>query len=220
MSIIETRNVFHPTCHDSAVIRCLLSGRVWEKKIVTIFEQYLNPEDIAIDCGAYIGSHSIVLSNLCQKVYAFEPTPLIFGCLSKTIEHKQINNIVLHNIALSNKIGEDYIFTSGNGDSSLSGIRHNEEIRFKEKHLVNLNLLDNVIPATSIDAIKLIKIDCEGSEWNVVAGADQIIEKSRPIIIIESWKNKKNANKLNEFCVKYNYISTHITGDNFLLKPK
>ena len=98
MSISEYKNIYYPTENDSAVVRALLSGRVWEKKITNIFHEYLTHESVVVDCGTYIGSHTLTMSNLANKVYAFEPQPLIYKCLTQTIEKKNINNVKLYNV--------------------------------------------------------------------------------------------------------------------------
>jgi len=52
----------------------------------------------------------------------------------------------------------------------------------------------------------------------VLAGAKNIIEKSRPIILIEVFK--KNLNKLNEWSEANNYIITSLKGEDYLLEPQ
>tara|TARA_R110001599_G_C12109430_1_gene647869 strand:+ start:279 stop:920 length:642 start_codon:yes stop_codon:yes gene_type:complete len=212
MSISEYKNIYYPTENDSAVVRALLSGRVWEKKITNIFHEYLTHESVVVDCGTYIGSHTLTMSNLANKVYAFEPQPLIYKCLTQTIEKKNINNVKLYNVALCNETGVSWIHTNNDGDASLEGIRDN---KFTMKFPINTNTLDNIIT----EKIDLIKIDVEGAEWELLQGADWTIEQYRPIIILETFKTKKNKKKLEEFKLLFNYNSEYISADNYLLIP-
>tara|TARA_R110000803_G_scaffold117669_3_gene186188 strand:+ start:451 stop:1092 length:642 start_codon:yes stop_codon:yes gene_type:complete len=212
MSISEFNNVFYPTTNDSAVVRCLLSGRVWEKKITNIFHQYITHDSVVVDCGTYIGSHSLSMSNLAKKVIGFEPQPLIFKCLTQTIDKQNIKNIKLYNIALSNKQGNTFIMTNNDGDASLEGIRDN---KFKHKFPIKTNTLDNIIN----EKIDLIKIDVEGHEWEMLEGASETITKYRPIIILETFRTKNNKNNLEIFKLQYNYNYQYISADNYLLIP-
>ena len=105
-----------------------------------------------------------------------------------------------------------WIHTNNDGDASLEGIRDN---KFTMKFPINTNTLDNIIT----EKIDLIKIDVEGAEWELLQGADWTIEQYRPIIILETFKTKKNKKKLEEFKLLFNYNSEYISADNYLLIP-
>ena len=210
--ISEHNGIFYPTQNNSAVVRVLLKDRVWEKKIVNIFEQYITKDDVVIDIGSYIGSHTLKMADLAKKVYSFEPQPTVSECVKKTLVKKNIKNVIHYNIALANFKGYTNIHTNNDGDSSLEGFRDH---KFTNKYKCSVDMLDNLI----FEPIKLIKIDVECSEWEVLCGACRIIEESKPIIILETFKNKKNIKELEQFCECFDYTSEYISCDNYLLKP-
>ena len=212
MSINNYGNVFYPTENNSAVVKCLLSNRVWEKKIVNIFRENIDKNDVVIDVGTYIALHTIEMSKLAKKVVSFEPQPLISACVKKTLNAMEIKNVEHHHMALGNDTGWTYIHTNGDGDASIRGIR---DYKFTQCFKCKLDKLDNVVK----EKIKLIKIDVEGYEYEVLAGAVGIIEESKPIIILETFKTKKNMKELKDFCDCMDYTSTYISADNYLLKP-
>ena len=53
--------------------------------------------------------------------------------------------------------------------------------------------------------ISVIKIDVEGMEYNVLAGAKNLIEKHKPAIIVEIFD--ENIVKINDLMKSYNYIN-------------
>jgi FkbM family methyltransferase len=214
MSISSHNDVFYPTINNSAVIRALLSDRIWEKKITNLFKKFIKPNQIVIDCGSYIGTHTLTMSKLAGKVYAFEPQPLIAKCIRKTLQTNMIENVVFTEVACSNQIGVDNIFTNNDGDASLSGIRDH---KFTTNYVCYINTLDNLIPNN--ERISLIKIDVEGSEWEVLSGAKNIIKSSRPIIILETFNTKKNLIKLDKWINDYGYSKQYITSVDVLLTP-
>jgi len=213
MEINNYGSIFYPVNNrDEAVIKSMLNGRKWEKKILKIFNENITKEDTVLDVGSYIGTHTIELSKLAKKVYSFEPVPLISACVEKTIKSMNITNVIHKNVGCGREKGSDFIHTNYNGNSSLGGIRDH---LFNQKFACEIVKLDDIIH----EKIKLIKIDVEGSEWEVLAGAIGIIEEYKPIIILETFKRKRNLKLLDEFAEGFDYDYEYISGDNYLLTP-
>lgn len=209
------KGVYYPLKNESAVIRALLADRTWEKKAYDYYRNHILKEHTVIDCGAFIGSHTLKFSKLSKKVYAFEPVPLINKCLQKTLKEKEIKNVELFNIALGNDSKETNIYTNFNGDSSIDGIRNK---RFNYNFKTRMERLDYIIGLN--EKIDFIKIDVEGSEWDVLEGAKEIIKKWRPMILLETWATKKNIIKLGKFLKDYGYIeAVTLNSENYLLFP-
>ena len=204
--------IFYPVNNNSSVIKAMLSNRKWEKKIVNIFNENITKEDTVIDVGSYIGLHTIELSKLAKKVFSFEPVPLISACVEKTVKAMNIKNVIHKNVGCGADNRSDFIHTNYNGDSSMAGIRDH---MFSQKFACEIVKLDDIIN----EPIKLMKIDVEGSEFNVLAGAIGIIEEYKPIIILETFKSKRNLKLLDEFCEGFDYDYEYISGDNYLLQP-
>lgn len=212
---MESHNgIYYPKENNSNVIKALKKDRIWEKRIVDIFNENLTENDIAVDIGAYIGLHTLVLSKICKKVYSFEPQPLIAECFRKTLDESDQNNILFFEKGLSNIKAKSSVKTNNDGDASILGTRPKKG--YKYMFPVELDKLDNIVN----EPVKLIKIDVEGHEWETLLGADRVIRESKPIIILETFKLKKNYEKLKGFCEKYKYDREYICSDNWLLVPK
>ncbi len=82
-----------------------------------------------------------------------------------------------------------------------------------EMKTVKTITLDNFTKENSIDHIDVLKIDVEGSEFNVLKGAKNILEKTK-IIFIEINSTKKN------FDNKYNLIKSFLEKYNFKLNKQ
>ncbi len=131
----------------------------------------------AIDVGANIGNHSLFFSNLFRKVYSFEPNPKTYQLLKfNTYANK---NISTKNIGLSNKKGVAKLLINdlNIGGSSIVDKKTNKAVD------INLNCVDDEINLD--EKIKLIKIDVEGHELEVLQGSSKIIKKNSPLIIFE-----------------------------------
>jgi FkbM family methyltransferase len=216
------KGIFYPTeSRDSCgVIKSLLSGRIWERRIVELYKTIVKKGDIVLDCGAFIGLHTLELSKLVEdtgKVYSFEPIPAVADCVEKTMEEKNINNVVLVRKPLYSSSNIKLEFVSDL--SGLSSVADYRRKAFKYKYKVNSICIDDFINIPKDKKISFIKIDVEGSEFKVLEGAIKTIKKYRPTIIFETWKNKRNIQKLANWCMIHQYTMTYISCDNYVLDP-
>jgi len=218
----EHNNIFYPDKYEEcAVIKALLSNRTWEKKIVSLFKKYLEKGDVAIDVGSFIGLHSLKLSDIVGedgKVYAIEAIRPIYDCVVATVTRKQISNIEPLNFALHDLPNIPLTFLSDHtGESSVEEHRRRP---FKYKYTINSNTLDEYFLPLNLDKINLMKIDVEGHEFKVLKGGEKLINKYRPVIIMESWPRKKNLLNLSVWAVDNDYMIEKINNENYLLLPK
>lgn len=192
-------------------MRITANGKIWEKKLYNLYKTFLNKNDVVIDIGAYIGTHTLPLSHFSKRVYAFEGNDEIFSFLNKNIENNNITNITPFNVVLSNSNNPLKFYERNTGTSRVS----NRLINGNCKE-VQPKILDNLI--SNNQKIKLIKIDVEGHEFQVLEGAKNIIEYSKPIILIEIFK--KNLDNLKHWCEINNYKFKSLKGDDYLLEPQ
>ena len=131
-----------------------------------------------LDIGANIGIYSYHFKNTFEKIDAFEPLSEI----TYRLEFYQNEFLKIHNIALSNKVGEFQLYIPLIDKkivpplASLKKRDSNCEVR-----IVRVNTLDSY----NFDDVDLIKIDVEGHEHQVIEGSIKTIKKNMPIMIIE-----------------------------------
>jgi FkbM family methyltransferase len=139
------------------------------------------PRDrIAIDIGANKGVYTHFLARLCQSVEAFEPNPKIYRILTRTLP----TNVVTHQVALSDLTGTAELIVPmygggfSNQTASLNPRKRNEGAGVVK---VAQRTLDSYCFAN----VGFIKIDVEGFEAAVLAGAHETILRERPIMQVE-----------------------------------
>lgn len=158
----------------------------------------VDPTKNAIDAGANKGVWSYVLSHHAKHTYAFEPNPKIHMILKRNVRHLPIT---VSPKALSNINGTGelrvprYATGHSNQGASLSITKISDSSTFTPISVETIPLDE-----CGIENVGFIKIDVEGFEWSVVAGARNLIARDRPVMIIEI--EEKHRNKSIEECLK------------------
>lgn len=157
-------------------------------------------EGIALDIGANIGNHSLFFSDYYKKVLSFEPNFTTFQLLS--INSKIVNNVECFNYGISST---DNVANFEINMQNIGGGRVISEKNTSEKK-VNLRRLDS-LSYINMNNIKLIKIDVEGHEYEVLQGAAETIKKQKPLIIFEQHISDfvNNRSKAIELIKSYGY---------------
>jgi FkbM family methyltransferase len=228
------------TFKNDLISNKLKNERCWEPWMEEVFMKYVKPESTVIEGGCYIGTHTVRLAGLCNpgKLYAFECNPFSFHTLARNLDLNMVPNVVPFKLGLSDKSGRGYvtwIWTSESYPSSdinnygCTGLDIVEEFAKPE----GMNSLQQKIPVdlVSIDSFELenvgfIKLDVEGMERKVIKGAKNTIEKYKPVITVESWKDNKGTpdevgskDSVLEDLEKLGYTVTKIHNCDFLALP-
>lgn len=135
---------------------------------------HLEEGDIVIDIGANIGMVSILLAlnNPGIKVLSFEPIPRLFEYLLKNIKLYSLENSILpFNFAVSGKTSTTRMkasFVDPGGSTMFS----EKEMGTSRIDAIYNNIktisLDDIFSAHEINKCKLLKIDCEGAEYDIL----------------------------------------------------
>ena len=147
-----------------------------------ILKFIIDPASISLDVGANLGLFTYFLARYCPHVHAFEPNPIPFRIL-KSVADK---NVTLYQMALTDHTDEVNLVVpkgrkgwSSNGAGLDRGFGSGMEIGMV------------TVPGSRIDDLGLagigfIKIDVEGHEKNVLAGATKTLKRDRPNLFIEN----------------------------------
>ncbi len=163
-----------------------------DPKITWLCAQIVKPGDTVLDIGANIGLVTLWLSTLVGKkgqVHAFEPNPEVQKILAETLVHNQVSNVCLHPFALGAEPGflELRIPKCNTGAASL--IRHRDLID-SEGVEVPVRSLSPIVEEEGIKSIRLLKIDVEGFEAEVLKGGEAVLRGIRPEAILFEFNDK------------------------------
>ena len=161
-----------------------------------------------LDIGANIGVMTYYFAKKFSesRVHSFEPVPDNLKVLRKIVDKFNLSNVKIYPYALGNKNEKVKMVMPEFNKVFFHGLSHVEEVNTKNSgHLydVEMRRLDSFEEIKNVK-INAIKIDIEEYEYNVLKGAEELIQKNRPVIYCELWENE-NREKSFEFISKLNY---------------
>lgn len=132
-------------------------------------EAEIKPGAIVVDIGANIGCYSLKAAQKASCVFAFEPFPANFSALRDNIALNHADNVEIFPLAVSNKSGTAVMFIPDD-DSYLGRIslHPGRGTRTTEGECITL---DEIVRRADLDKIDVLKIDCQGAEYEILYGA-------------------------------------------------
>lgn len=165
-----------------------------------LFHQLSKKPGTIIDVGANTGLYTIVarLANKDNPIVAFEPYHVNFERLRKNIELNKIASLVsLQQSAVGDKTGttsfevpaNDQVCDVPSADLEFTRKFYRRWMQYKTIE-VPQTTLDQHIVSAGINNVKLIKIDVENFELNVLNGALQLLRTQQPVLLVEMFVDK------------------------------
>ena len=182
---------------DDVITSHIRSRGCWDENVVNISRPLLSglESGTVIDIGASLGSYSLPLacefSNLTFHV--FEPQRIIFYQLCGNVLINRLDNVFTHNYGISNHREKIWVnMPDYSCETNIGAFSLNQEVIEKSNALSSVGSLE-AIELKTLDEyefkdVRLIKIDVEGLEIEVLQGAVKTIKDNNyPPIIFETW---------------------------------
>ncbi len=171
----------------------LLAGDPWsaaprEQAEQDVMRRVVRPGDTAIDIGANLGLHTVLLSRLIGpegQLYVFEPNPALLPPLRRTVSG--LSNATLHACALSDRTGRSAFFIPADDTKASLADWTDMAIDGKAREATcEQRRLDDLLVDRTITSPDFIKCDVEGAELLVFRGARGILDRrNAPVVLFE-----------------------------------
>ena len=178
------RGIFAYSVNDIILGRSLDLYGEWFEPHLELMLEIISDDDVVIDVGANIGPHTIAMATKLQPtggmVFAYEPQRLVFQNLCANISLNRLFNVFAHHAVVGAKPGKKPVPTlHPQLPQSTTGVDLRQTIEGEETPMIRL---DDLL----IGRCKLLKIDVEGMEPDVLDGAKKLLANTRPVLVIEA----------------------------------
>ena len=185
---VEERKVWFPLGFDPSFL-----GLVYEEIFVQKVYEYsgcrIHPGEWVVDAGACEGFFSLYALERGANVLAFEPVSEIARALEKTLKkYIEKGRAKVYALGLGREREKKTIFLSSVNSGSNTINRdfmelHAEEMKVNREERVPIVPLDEVVSNLNLP-ISFLKADVEGSERELLWGAQETIRRYKPRLSI------------------------------------
>jgi FkbM family methyltransferase len=172
--------------HDIYIGRSIAVYGEYSEGEVALFQQICGPSDVVVEVGANIGAHTVPLARMVESggfVCAFEPQRIVFQNLCANVALNSLLNVRCYEMALAAERGHAHVESIRyDADGNFGGIALSATPTESSspRHTAPL---DEIVDLTRL---RLLKVDVEGMEADVLRGAARTIQRTRPLIYAEN----------------------------------
>lgn len=158
---------------------------VFRPEISKLLNRMLRPGHVAIDIGANIGMHTLVMANRVGptgKVFCFEPDPHPFDRLTRNLRLNGFDYVSAHQAALSAKTEMRRFYTHDDSIGNYANASLYAENVGRDTPSVEVEVLslDDFLARNPVPRLDAIKVLAQGEEFNIFRGGEASLRKFRP----------------------------------------
>jgi len=168
----------------------ILSKGAWDQHVLESCCNLVRDGQVLYDIGASAGCITVEAAARFHDrvhIYAFEPQPGLARTLAISAQLNHFKNVHVLNMMLGNEQGTGSLFITAHSVHASAVPRAK---KFREIQC-SISSIDWLVGEGKIPPPDAMKIDVEGSEFDVLRGATETIRRHRPRILFESDANCK-----------------------------
>ncbi|HEY0057038.1 MAG TPA: FkbM family methyltransferase [Pedobacter sp.] len=200
MTLYIYKEIFIDKCYDNPV----LSG--------------LDP--VIVDIGANTGLFAIRMKQLYpeSQIFCFEPNELNFEQLSINVQASKMSFIKPFQFGVGGRSRKEKLYTHKHNLGGHSIIQ--SEANSDEYTEIEIVAISEVFENLNIDKCDLLKIDCEGAEYEIIKSINRELAMRIEKIIFEPTASVYDVNELLEHLTNVGFVMIDNEGLYIAVKPE
>lgn len=162
---------------------------IWEREVEEVLLRLLRPGQTVAEVGSNMGYHSLAMAQAIGpdgRLHAFEANPDVLPLLRDTIVvNGYQDRIALHPVAALDRAGEIAFASDPAHIGSGHWAAESDAEHYSRRRTVPAVPLDAAL--ADVPALDLLRMDAEGSEPQVLRGAEQLLRRSPGLRIVTEW---------------------------------
>jgi FkbM family methyltransferase len=206
---------------DDLVGRVLAISGVWEPNVTAAFGRAVAPGDVCLDVGAHIGYYTLLAAKLMGPqghAYAFEPSPACYPRLRANIALNGLQNVTAIALAVGENEGRAVLYegpAANSGMATLSPALAAKNTTPAREVTVDTGPVTSVVPAEHLERVRVIKIDVEWQEIEVLRSLTPVFDLGRPLSVFVEWTPRRAepdaADYLRDLCEAQGFTIYRLT---------
>ncbi len=192
LRMVDGTEITAPSSLEAITTYVLLEQEKWFEKETAFVARWLRPGMTAIDIGANLGVYSLPIARQVGprgQVFAYEPASETRRLLEISKARNGTDNLHVIGAALSDGEREGHLVLATSSElNSLEGSGPGESVR--------ITSLDAEAKARNWGEIDFLKIDAEGEEERILAGAQAFFATRSPLVMFEIKAGAKQNDNL------------------------
>jgi FkbM family methyltransferase len=199
----------------------------FEFHLLRFLVDQLQPDILILDIGAHHGEFAVPLGyeikarGWTSQVWSFEPDPLNLEFLHHNLDANELGaQVVVYPVAVS-----DQSLSSAEllcpVDNSGNTLRTNGSFALGPESLTAQTAMVSVIAIDDLEfgdkRVGIIKMDIQGSEPDALLGAATLIERDRPVIVVEVVAEWPRVGEVRNLLIRFGYTIWGLAADGRVL---
>ena len=164
----------------------------------------IQPGDIVIDAGSWIGDFAAYASVKGAVTYAFEPTDATFAILEQTAELNGNIFPVKKGLSDENTSVQFFINAGGNSGANRISLPSNSAGYREASSRIQTTTIDDFVRENNLPRVDFIKADIEGFERHMLAGAQETLARFAPKLALCTYHLPDDPQIMAELILKAN----------------
>lgn len=160
----------------------LMVWEIWRAKAYDDVRIPIHDQDTVVDLGAHIGSFAVRAARLARhgRVFAYEASSKNYAMLGENRQLNGLDNLYIENSAVSDRHGTMNLYSPAD-NGMMSSLVHESGSFMETVHAITFA---EIIKQHALERIDLLKLDVEGSEYDILLNCpDESLTKVQRIVM-------------------------------------